>query len=187
MPGVILASTISDFLLTPEGLDLFAFVFKLLSAIFILSMIVVVILYLRSALFQGAWEYERKQKMSVDELENRLAELCNIALEENPKRYPGNPQFVRYKADKKWQEAVAESKEIVKLLKAKTGVDYKDASELSAKQYLARIQSGAIEITKPGTGNASVVKRAIIGGVIAGQAGAVVGAISAADQNNRNK
>jgi len=132
-------------------------------------------------------QLDRIKTMSVDELENRLVELCNIALEENPKRYPGNPQFVRDKADKKWQGAVAESKEIVKLLKAKTGVDYKDASELSAEQLLARIQSGAIEITKPGTGNASVVKRAIVGGLIAGHAGAVVGAISAADQNNRNK
>lgn len=125
--------------------------------------------------------------MSVEELENRLVELSNIALEENPKRFPGNPQRIRDRADEKWRRAVAESREIVELLKAKTGVDYKDAGELSAGQFLAHIQSGAIELTKPGTRSASVVKRAIVGGVIAGPAGAVVGAISAADQNSRNK
>ena len=34
---------------------------------------------------------------------------------------------------------------------------------------------------------ASVIGRSVVGGIVAGPLGAVVGAISAADKNNRNK
>ena len=136
---------------------------------------------------QDKAETERIQGMSDSQLENRLVELCNIALTENPKRFPGNPQRVRDRADKKWQAAVKESKKIAAELKNRTGVDYKDASTVCAEWYIAGIQNGTIEISKPSAKNASVVKRAIVGGVIAGPAGAVVGAVSAADQNSRNR
>ena len=136
---------------------------------------------------QDKAETERIQGMSDSQLENRLVELCNIALTENPKRFPGNPQRVRDRADKKWQAAVKESKKIAAELKNRTGVDYKDASTVCAEWYIAGIQNGTIEISKPSAKNASVVKRAIVGGVIASPAGAVVGAVSAADQNSRNR
>ena len=40
--------------------------------------------------------------------------------------------------------------------------------------------------TKPSSGKASVVKHAAVGGVIAGPVGAIVGAASAIDKNNRS-
>ena len=128
-------------------------------------------------------ETKRIQKMSAKELENRLVELLNIALSID--------LFHVSESERKTLEAITkESEKIVAELKEKTGRDYKDVSALRGEMMLAHFQaakSGTIELTKPSAGNASVVKRAIVGGVIAGPAGAVVGAISAADQNNRNK
>lgn len=152
----------------------------------VIALILIPIIALISS-SQDKAETERIQGMSDSQLENRLVELCNIALTENPKRFPGNPQRVRDRADKKWQAANNESKKIVAELKKRTGVDYKDASTVCAEWYIAGIQNGTIAISKPGAKNASVVKRAIVGGVIAGPAGAVVGAISAADQNSRSR
>ena len=49
----------------------------------------------------------------------------------------------------------------------------------------ARLASS--EPSKTNKKDASVVGRAVVGGVVAGPAGAVVGALSAVDKNNRNK
>lgn len=67
----------------------------------------------------------------------------------------------------------------------------KDAADDEArKKQLAEDFAHALRNYSPKTSNgkdASVVGRAIVGGVVAGPVGAVVGALSAVDKNNRSK
>ena len=128
------------------------------------------------------------QKASVEDLEKRLTELYNIAITEAPKRMPGNRKSVREKADQKWRDACSESAKIVSELKERTGRTYKDAARICAEIDTAKMLSKSeIAITTSSSGDASVIKRAIVGGIIAGPAGAVVGAASAVDKNMRNR
>ena len=60
------------------------------------------------------------------------------------------------------------------------------ASRLDAK-YASSIPSYAVDIKPTEEKEASVIGRAVVGGVIAGGAGAVVGALSAMDKNNKTR
>lgn len=61
----------------------------------------------------------------------------------------------------------------------------RSAAKKAHAQAWARLASS--EPSKTNKKDASVVGRAVVGGVVAGPAGAVVGALSAVDKNNRNK
>ena len=76
------------------------------------------------------------------------------------------------------------------LSKLKTGVQmYDEVHDLQKSMFAdAAAKAGKInpsEAVETPKKEASVVGSAVVGGVIAGPAGAVVGAISAADKNNR--
>lgn len=62
----------------------------------------------------------------------------------------------------------------------------KDVTDLLFEQYQADFNEFLDSRSKKSQ-SASVVGRGILGGVIAGPAGAIIGALSAADKNNRNK
>ena len=128
------------------------------------------------------------QSASVEELENALVNCYNTALKEDPKRGPKYPRNVRDKADAIWRAVCNQSEEIVAQLKKLTGKDYKSARTICAEVDLAKLLNSKedIAITTSSNKNASVVKRAIVGGVIAGPVGAIVGAASAIDNNMKN-
>lgn len=53
--------------------------------------------------------------------------------------------------------------------------------------YACAAAAAGAKMTKKTTKDASVVKRAAVGGIIAGPTGAIVGALSAVDKNNKNR
>ena len=67
-------------------------------------------------------------------------------------------------------------------IQARKNIDYPHATIVATAA-----QSGMLTSQSNASKDASVVGRAIVGGVIAGPTGAVVGALSAVDKNNKNK
>ena len=145
----------------------------------VLATLLVVALFFFVMKVQDETQTERIRTSSVKQLEDRLVELYNIYFQEQPKAN------VSKRAANKAYDANCESVKIVVELNKRTGKNYKSAIRLYSEEQVAGIQAGTIDITTPSKKDASVVKRAIVGGVIAGPAGAVVGAISAADKNNK--
>ena len=74
--------------------------------------------------------------------------------------------------------------------------DFERKYGISAAEYLSMPRDKQVDVAarvsvglppKAAPKKASVVKRGILGGIVAGPAGAVVGALSAVDKNNKDK
>lgn len=144
----------------------------------------------------GRMENEKKSKlikgMSVEQLEEKLEWDNSHALELRRKTGRSENEGLMLK------QYTEESKAIAVELHDRTGKKYKDADELfaeasrsSARRLSPDEQAAAAKALlgsldpKKKEKDASVVGRAVVGGLIAGETGAVVGAISALDKNSR--
>lgn len=71
--------------------------------------------------------------------------------------------------------------------KKKYGVSAEEYLRMDSKQQQDVAMRGYYGLPPKTPKKASVVKRGILGGIVAGPAGAVVGALSAVDKNNKDK
>lgn len=124
---------------------------------------------------------KRLKHLPVTELENELNKYYKLASEYTikmnaTKGSKSDSASLKRSSSIRYGNAVRDE------IKKRTGIEYEDVERVS---LLAWMDCGMPIAAK--SGNSSVIKNAAVGGVIAGPAGAVVGAIHAADKNSRSQ
>lgn len=123
----------------------------------------------------------RLKLLSPTELENELTKYYRLASEYTIKM-SASKGSKSDSASLKRSSSIRYGNAVRDEIKRRTGIEYEDVEKVSLMAWM----NVGMPIATKGS-NSSVIKNAAVGGVIAGPAGAVVGAIHAADKNSRSQ